>query len=94
MNEINDLLLSVLGNENNINIFLRLAAYLLLAPVAGGLLAGVDRRLTAWMQGRVGPPILQPFYDVFKLLKKEYIIVNVYQNLFVLLFFVFVVFSG
>lgn len=94
MNQLTDILLTVFKNENNLYIFIRLAGYLLLAPVAGGFLAGIDRKLTAWMQGRVGPPVLQPFYDVFKLLKKEYILVNVYQNFYVLLFFVFVVFSG
>lgn len=40
------------------------------APLLGGLLAGVDRRITARMQSRFGPPILQPFYDVLKLLGK------------------------
>ena len=43
---------------------------LVLAPLAGGFIAGVDRRLTAWLQSRYGPPILQPFYDVFKLFGK------------------------
>ncbi len=41
--------------------------YLILAPVIGGLLAGIDRKISARMQRRVGPPIMQPFYDVFKL---------------------------
>jgi formate hydrogenlyase subunit 4 len=40
---------------------LRVAAYIVLAPLVGGLLAGLDRKVTAWMQGRVGPPIVQPF---------------------------------
>lgn len=44
---------------------------LLLAPFAGGLLTGVDRRLTARLQSRMGPPLLQPFYDVLKLFGKE-----------------------
>jgi len=44
---------------------------LLLGPLLGGLLNGVDRRLTAILQGRVGPPLLQPFYDCIKLLGKE-----------------------
>ncbi len=52
---------------------------IILAPIAGGLLAGVDRRLTAWLQGRFGPPILQPFYDVIKLLGKERQVVNYWQ---------------
>ncbi len=43
---------------------------LALAPFLGGLIAGLDRRITARMQSRFGPPILQPFYDVLKLLGK------------------------
>lgn len=53
----------------------------LLAPVAGGLVTGLDRRLTAWLQSRYGPPVLQPFYDVFKLLGKAPMIVNSWQVL-------------
>ncbi len=45
--------------------------FVLLAPIFGGLLAGIDRRVTARMQSRVGPPILQPFYDVGKLFEKD-----------------------
>lgn len=45
--------------------------FVLLAPLAGGLIAGVDRVVSARMQGRVGPPLLQPFYDVAKLFMKE-----------------------
>ncbi|MDO4983416.1 MAG: NADH-quinone oxidoreductase subunit H [Eubacteriales bacterium] len=40
----------------------------------GLLLAGIDRKIVAKMQKRVGPPILQPFYDFFKLCGKETII--------------------
>ena len=40
-------------------------------PVIGGLLRGIDRKLTAHMQGRIGPPIIQPFYDVIKLFGKK-----------------------
>jgi len=39
--------------------------------VLGLLLAGVDRVLVARMQGRIGPPVVQPFYDVAKLLRKQ-----------------------
>lgn len=42
----------------------------LLAPFLGGLLFGIDRRVTARMQGRLGPPIIQPFYDFVKLWTK------------------------
>jgi ech hydrogenase subunit B len=45
--------------------------FVVFAPVLGGLLAGVDRIVSARMQGRVGPPLLQPFYDVGKLLQKR-----------------------
>ena len=43
----------------------------LLAPLVGGLLTGLDRRITARLQSRQGPPLRQPFYDVLKLFGKE-----------------------
>lgn len=48
----------------------------LATPIIGGLLAGVDRKLTARMQERVGPPLVQPFYDVLKLWGKNPMISN------------------
>ncbi len=39
--------------------------------IAGGLLSWFDRKVTAWVQFRKGPPLLQPFYDVGKLMGKE-----------------------
>jgi len=45
-----------------------------LGAVFGLLYLGIDRKLVAHMQGRVGPPIIQPFRDVDKLLMKESII--------------------
>lgn len=47
------------------------AAFLLLGPVLAGLLAGLDRKISARLQRRLGPPLLQPFYDISKLLQKE-----------------------
>ena len=44
-----------------------LLLYLCLAPFAGALLDGVDRKITARMQSRKGPKLLQPFYDLIKL---------------------------
>ena len=41
---------------------------LLFAGVAGGLLSWFDRKITAQVQFRKGPPLLQPFYDFLKLL--------------------------
>ncbi|MFH1241380.1 MAG: complex I subunit 1 family protein [Pseudomonadota bacterium] len=46
------------------------------APLLGGLIAGSDRRLTAWLQSRYGPPVWQPFFDVMKLFGKERLVVN------------------
>jgi ech hydrogenase subunit B len=46
-------------------------ALVVLSPVIGGILMGIDRRLTARMQSRMGPPLMQPFYDVIKLWGKE-----------------------
>ena len=59
---------------------LQYLGYVLIFPgflfcfLAGMLLCGIDRKLVAKMQKRVGPPILQPFYDFFKLCGKETII--------------------
>jgi len=41
---------------------------------AGLLLAGIDRKVLAKMQRRIGPPITQPFYDFVKLMGKETIV--------------------
>jgi len=68
--------------------------YLLLAPVVGGLIAGIDRKVTARMQGRIGPPILQPFYDVGKLFEKDNIVVTTTQNFYVLSYLVFMIVAG
>jgi ech hydrogenase subunit B len=68
--------------------------YLLFAPVVGGLLAALDRILTARLQGRVGPPLLQSFYDLGKLLQKENIIVHKSQSFYVLFYLLMAVFTG
>jgi len=68
--------------------------YILFAPVAGGLVAGIDRKITARMQGRVGPPLLQPFYDVGKLFEKENLVVTRSQDLYALSYLVFMLVSG
>ncbi len=41
---------------------------LLFTAIAGGFLSWFDRKITARVQFRKGPPVLQPFYDFFKLL--------------------------
>ncbi|MCF7920546.1 MAG: NADH-quinone oxidoreductase subunit H [Candidatus Cloacimonetes bacterium] len=44
---------------------------LLFSGVIGGFLSWFDRKLTARVQFRQGPPLLQPLYDFVKLLAKE-----------------------
>ena len=68
------------------------ALYILLAPGVGGLLQGVDRKATARMQGRQGPPLLQSFYDVGKLLGKETKYMNHIQIVCHVSFLIFAVF--
>jgi len=68
--------------------------FLILAPVVGGLLAGLDRIISARMQRRVGPSILQPFYDVLKLWDKEGLEVNPAQGFYIFSFLLFVILSG
>jgi len=60
----------------------------ILAPLVGGLIAGLDRKITARLQSRFGPPILQPIYDVFKLLGKSPMTMNPWQILSVWVYLV------
>ncbi len=57
------------------NIIIAILA-IIIAPLLGGIIAGIDRKLTAKLQGRYGPPILQPFYDLLKLFAKQKMDVN------------------
>lgn len=74
--------------------WIRLILFLVAAPFVGGLLAGLDRRISARMQSRQGPPLLQPFYDVIKLWHKENIVVRRSQNFYILFFLLLVIFTG
>jgi len=69
-------------------------AYIIAAPILGGLLAGIDRILNARMQSRVGPPLLQPFYDVFKLFQKNRIVVQRSQSFYAIGFLIFMIVTG
>jgi len=66
---------------------------IILAPLVGGLLTGIDRVISARMQGRQGPPLLQPFYDVLKLTQKESMEVNTMHRFFVYISLIFAIFS-
>ncbi len=70
----------------------------LLFAVIGGavgcILAGIDRKLSARLQGRVGPSILQPYYDVRKLLEKDTVSVNSVEGTYVTCALVFAAIAG
>lgn len=69
-------------------------AFAVLAPVVGCLLAGLDRKISARMQGRVGPPLLQPYYDVRKLIEKDNVSVNSTEGVYVTCALVFTLLAG
>ena len=68
--------------------------FAVLAPVVGCLLAGLDRKISARMQGRVGPPLLQPYYDVRKLLEKDHVAVNSSEGVYITFALVFAILAG
>ncbi|MGI6405360.1 MAG: respiratory chain complex I subunit 1 family protein [Syntrophaceticus sp.] len=63
----------------------------IVAPFIGGLLAGIDRKVTARLQGRYGPPLLQPFYDFFKLLGKAKIATSKIQYVWIISYLFFMI---
>jgi NADH-quinone oxidoreductase subunit H len=68
---------------------------LLFAAVTGALLSWFDRKITARVQFRKGPPVLQPFYDFFKLLLvKETILPKYGSPLIFLIMPIFAVFGA
>lgn len=69
-------------------------AYIVLSPFLGMLLDGVDRIISARMQRRKGPSVLQPFYDIRKLFSKELLAVNNVQMLLNLCYLIFLAISG
>jgi len=74
--------------------------WIALAPVLGGFVYGGERVMRARMQRRQGPPFLQPFYDMFKLLDKRTLIVHsphallAVAHFFVLWFTIAAIFMG
>ena len=63
-----------------LNLILRLALWLLLAP----LLPGIINKVKAWVAGRRGPPVLQLYYDLAKLWKKSVVLSNLASPGFVI----------
>jgi formate hydrogenlyase subunit 4 len=69
--------MSLLGGNIWINALIIIfgsAVLVFIGGVFSMFYRGIDRKLVAHMQGRVGPPIVQPFRDVQKLMMKESII--------------------
>ncbi|AKB50099.1 Energy-conserving hydrogenase (ferredoxin), subunit B [Methanosarcina barkeri str. Wiesmoor] len=75
------------------NDILTIILVLIGAPIIGCLASGIDRKITARLQGRVGPPLLQPYYDVKKLLSKDNMVVNPSQNFYVVVYLAFIILS-
>jgi ech hydrogenase subunit B len=59
-----------------------------------GFLEGCDRKISARMQGRKGPSIWQPFYDLKKLFEKEFLSANKMQLFMIRSYLCFIILSG
>ena len=68
--------------------------FVIIGPAIGCVLAGIDRKISARMRKRVGPPILQPLYDVKKFLAKEQVTPNKVQDFYVMVFLLFTIITG
>ena len=77
-----------------IPVLIGTVAFAVLAPILGCLLAGLDRIISARMQGRVGPPLLQPYYDVRKLIQKDDVTVSGVDGIYMTAALVFTAFAG
>lgn len=62
--------------------------FTLFAPIFGGVVYGIERVVKARMQSRQGPPLLQPFYDFFKLMDKRAIMVHSFHALMGIMYFI------
>ena len=69
-------------------------AFTIFGPILGCLLAGLDRKISARMQGRVGLPLLQPYYDVRKLFEKERVTVSSTEFTYVVCALIFALIAG
>lgn len=68
--------------------------YILLGGLIAGFLAGLDRKFSARLQGRRGPSVFQPFYDVAKLFSKETLSLNRGQFVIAFSFLMLIIFTG
>ncbi len=81
-------------NESVFATLIGMVAVVVLGPVLGCLLAGLDRKISARMQGRVGPPLLQPYYDVRKLIAKDNVSVNTVEGTYITCALIFTLIAG
>jgi len=65
-----------------LNPLVMAAVFLVLAPVVGGLLNGIERKIAARVQGRKGPSLLAPFAELRRLFDKEQITPGAGQEFF------------
>ena len=84
----------MLSTMNFLAVLIAMVAFTILAPIAGCLLAGIERIISARMQGRVGPPILQPYYDIRKLIEKDDVTVSGVDGIYMTCGLVFTMFAG
>lgn len=63
-----------------LELFARLAVWLVLAP----LIPGIINKVKAWVAGRRGPPVLQLYFDLFKLWQKGVVLSTAVSPLHVL----------
>lgn len=82
--ELIDIVIMILGS----------IAFALVGTIVGCLLQGLDRKISARLQGRVGPPLLQPYYDVRKLMSKERAEVNGVQHAYIVCALIFACLAG
>ncbi|MBQ9021572.1 MAG: NADH-quinone oxidoreductase subunit H [Eggerthellaceae bacterium] len=69
-------------------------AFAIAAPILGCLISGFDRIISARMQGRVGPKLLQPYWDVRKLLGKDKVAVSGSEDTYINLALFFSLLAG
>jgi formate hydrogenlyase subunit 4 len=61
-------------SELSVRIVIGTLGLALFGILLGLVYKGIDRKLSAHMQGRIGPPLRQPFRDIMKLFVKENIV--------------------
>jgi len=76
------------------NSIILMAAYLVFAPIAGGILAGIEGKINAKLQGKEVTSVMQPFLNVFKFMEEYGDGANKAQEFYSKSSFVFVLIAG